>query len=141
MRAFNRPMPWYSGIHSIFELECRIEFPDRTVATRDIVPIRYTLPCTLELAAKASRKFELVAAGRGIAILPSGVASYYSRSDLACLPITDAEPYELCVAVVADQCQQHLRDFVSTAVAALSDGGEEVPGDDVHAGAARYSSL
>jgi SAM-dependent methyltransferase len=62
VRAFNRPMPWYSGIHSIFELECKIRFPDREVATRDIVPIRYTLPCTLELAAKASRRFELVAA-------------------------------------------------------------------------------
>jgi SAM-dependent methyltransferase len=62
VRAFNRPMPWYSGIHSIFELECRIRFPDRTVTTRDIVPIRYTLPCTLELAAEASRMFKIVGA-------------------------------------------------------------------------------
>ena len=44
VRAFNRPMPWDSGIHSIFELECKIRFPDRTVVTRDLVPIRYTLP-------------------------------------------------------------------------------------------------
>jgi SAM-dependent methyltransferase len=62
VRAFNRPMPWDSGIHSIFELECKIVFPDRTVVTRDLVPIRYTIPCTLEMAAKASRMFELVAA-------------------------------------------------------------------------------
>ncbi len=62
IRAFNRPRPWDSGIHSIFELECNIRFPDRTVVTRDLVPIRYTLPCTLELAAKASRMFEMIAA-------------------------------------------------------------------------------
>jgi DNA-binding transcriptional LysR family regulator len=86
-------------------------------------------------------KFELVAAGRGIAVLPSSVASYYSRSGLACLPITDAEPYELCVAMVAGRRQQHLREFVSTAVAALSDGGEEVPGGYAHVGAASHSGL
>jgi hypothetical protein len=43
--------------------------------------------------------------------------------------------------VVSDRRQQHLRDFVSTAVAALSDGGEEVPSGDVHAGAAGHSDL
>jgi hypothetical protein len=69
------------------------------------------------------------------------VLAAYSRSDLACLPITDAEPYELCVAVVADRRQQHLREFVSTAVATLSVGGEEVPGGDVHVGAVRHSGL
>jgi DNA-binding transcriptional LysR family regulator len=78
-------------------------------------------------------KFELIAAGRGIAVLPSSVAGYYSRPGLACLPITDAEPYELCVAVVKDRRQQHLRDFVAAAVAALSDDGEEVPGGDMQA--------
>jgi SAM-dependent methyltransferase len=61
VRAFHRPMPWYSGIRSIFELECMIHFPDRVVTTRDIVPTRYTLPCTLDLAARASQMFRLVA--------------------------------------------------------------------------------
>ena len=62
VRAFSRPTPWDSGVHSIFELECNIRFPDRAVVTRDLIPIRYTLPCTLEMAAKASAMFELVAA-------------------------------------------------------------------------------
>jgi SAM-dependent methyltransferase len=61
-RASNRPMPWYSGIHSMFELECRIRLPDRTVTTRDLIPTRYTLPCTMELAAEASRMFKMVGA-------------------------------------------------------------------------------
>jgi SAM-dependent methyltransferase len=62
VREFNRAFPWYSGLHSIYELECRIRFPSGTVATRDVIPIRDTLPCTLELAARASGMFEMVSA-------------------------------------------------------------------------------
>ncbi|HYB90402.1 MAG TPA: class I SAM-dependent methyltransferase [Candidatus Binataceae bacterium] len=61
VRAFSRPMPWHSGIHSSFELECKIKFPGRSVATRDIVPVRYTVPCTLDLLARASGVFTMVA--------------------------------------------------------------------------------
>src|SRR5579872_7323538 len=62
--TFDRPFPWHSGIGSIFELECRIHFRDRpneVVTTRDVIPIRYTVPPLLELAAKASQMFELIA--------------------------------------------------------------------------------
>jgi len=59
--ADNQPMPWYSGVHSIFELNSVIRFPDRTVSTCDLVPVRYTLPCTLDLAARASGMFRLEA--------------------------------------------------------------------------------
>ncbi len=61
VRTYDRPFPWHSGLHSIFELECEIQFKDGTVTTRDIIPIRHTLPCTLELAAKASGMFEMAA--------------------------------------------------------------------------------
>jgi SAM-dependent methyltransferase len=62
--TYDRPFPWYSAIQSIFELECRIQFrdrPDQVVTTRNIIPIRYTVPPLLELAAKASRMFEMIA--------------------------------------------------------------------------------
>lgn len=62
VRSFNRPFPWHSPLHSIFELECEIHFADRTVTTRDVIPIRYTTPPLLELAAKASGMFEMIAA-------------------------------------------------------------------------------
>jgi SAM-dependent methyltransferase len=63
VREYHRPIEWCSGMHSIYELECRIHFPGRdTVVTRDIVPVRYTLPCLLELAARASGYFTMVAA-------------------------------------------------------------------------------
>jgi SAM-dependent methyltransferase len=62
--TYDRPFPWYSAMGSIFELECHIQFrdrPDQTVTTRDVIPIRYTVPPLLELAAKASRMFEMIA--------------------------------------------------------------------------------
>jgi hypothetical protein len=49
-------------MHSVYELECTIHFDDRSVTTRDVVPVRYTTPPLLEMAARASGKFEMVAA-------------------------------------------------------------------------------
>jgi SAM-dependent methyltransferase len=61
VREYHRPIAWDSVLHSIYELECRIHFPGRTVTTRDIIPVRYTVPATLELTARASGCFALVA--------------------------------------------------------------------------------
>jgi len=62
IREFSRPIPWCSPLHSIYELECTIRFPATRVVTRDLIPVRFTLPSTLELAALASGMFEMVAA-------------------------------------------------------------------------------
>src|SRR5579863_625939 len=62
IREFNRPIAWHSPLHSTYELECTIQFPDGVETTRDLIPIRYTLPSTLELAALASGMFKMVAA-------------------------------------------------------------------------------
>jgi SAM-dependent methyltransferase len=62
IREFNRPISWDSGLHSIYQLECRIRFPDgRGVTTNDQIPVRHLVPATLELAAKASGCFALTA--------------------------------------------------------------------------------
>ncbi len=61
IREYNRRISWTSALHSIYELECRIHFPDRVVITRDVIPVRYTVPATLELTAAASGCFELIA--------------------------------------------------------------------------------
>jgi SAM-dependent methyltransferase len=60
VREFLRPIAWHAGAW-IYELECNIHFPDRTVKTRDLVPVRYTLPKLLDLAAGASGVFRLIA--------------------------------------------------------------------------------
>ena len=62
IREFNRPVAWYSPLHSIYELECSLRFPTSTVTTRDLIPVRYTVPATLELAALASGMFKMIAA-------------------------------------------------------------------------------
>ena len=61
IREYSRPVAWHSPLHSIYELECTINFPDGPVTTRDLIPVRYTIPATLELAALASGMFKMVA--------------------------------------------------------------------------------
>lgn len=62
VREYHRPIAWHEAMHSIYELECTIRFPDRTVVTRDLVPVRYMIPPLMELAARASGCFEMIAA-------------------------------------------------------------------------------
>jgi SAM-dependent methyltransferase len=62
VRAFNRPTPWHSGVYSIFDLQCEIELPSGSVRTRDLIPVRYTIPPTLDLLARASGMFTMIAA-------------------------------------------------------------------------------
>ena len=62
VREYHRPIAWHEPMHSIYELECTIRFPDRTVVTRDLIPVRYMIPPLMELAARASGCFEMIAA-------------------------------------------------------------------------------
>jgi SAM-dependent methyltransferase len=62
VREYHRPIAWHEAMHSIYELECTIKFPDRTVVTRDFIPVRYIIPPLMELAACASGCFEMIAA-------------------------------------------------------------------------------
>jgi DNA-binding transcriptional LysR family regulator len=64
-------------------------------------------------------KFELIASGHGIALIPLNVARSYSRPDLAHLPVTDAPGIETCLAVAADRREKLLRDFLEIATATL----------------------
>ncbi|WP_433663950.1 LysR family transcriptional regulator [Nocardia sp. CA-128927] len=64
-------------------------------------------------------KFELIAAGHGIALLPLSVARSYARPDLVHLPVTDAPGAETCLAVPADRHEPLLRDFLDIATTTL----------------------
>lgn len=61
VREFLRPISWDAAAW-IYELECTIHFPQRTVMTRDLVPVRYTVPKLLDLTARTSGMFKLIAA-------------------------------------------------------------------------------
>jgi len=69
-------------------------------------------------------KFELIAAGQGIAMVPSSVAGSYSRPDLVYLPVTDTVPVGTCIAVAKDRRERRVRDFVTVAAQIL---GEQRP--------------
>ncbi|WP_405162712.1 LysR family transcriptional regulator [Nocardia sp. NBC_01499] len=64
-------------------------------------------------------KFELIAAGHGIALLPMSVAVAYARPDIVHLPVTDAPGIETCLAVAADRREKVLRDFLEIATTTL----------------------
>ena len=57
VREYQPPDAVGLGIHSIFELECNIRFPDRHGRHARPVPVRYTMPSLLELAAQSARGY------------------------------------------------------------------------------------
>ncbi|MEU3255543.1 LysR family transcriptional regulator [Streptomyces sp. NPDC006997] len=67
-------------------------------------------------------KFELIASGHGIALVPLSVARSYSRPDLVHVPVTDAPRVEACLAVPADRRSKLLRDFLEIATGVLRRG-------------------
>ena len=78
VREYYRPIQWHEALHSIYELECTIHFSDHSVTTRDVVPVRYITPPLMELTARASRKFEMLAAYADLS-LTRPIAQCYGR--------------------------------------------------------------
>lgn len=66
-------------------------------------------------------KFELIAAGEGIALVPRSVVRAYPRPDLVGVPVRDAEPIETCLALAKGQRQRRVLDFVAIATEVLAD--------------------
>jgi DNA-binding transcriptional LysR family regulator len=64
-------------------------------------------------------KFELIAAGHGIAMVPRSVAASYSRPDLVYLPVTDAIPVETCIVVPRSRREPRVGAFVTIAAQTL----------------------
>ncbi|MCX6471941.1 MAG: LysR family transcriptional regulator [Corynebacteriales bacterium] len=64
-------------------------------------------------------KFELIAAGHGIALVPAGVATSYSRPDLVSLVVTDLPPVDTCIAVARGRREHRIRDFLTMAIDVL----------------------
>lgn len=75
-------------------------------------------------------KFELIASGQAIALVPVSVAGSYSRPDLVYVPVTDALPVETCLAVPENDRADAVRDFLEIAGATLRRSGdaEKEPG-------------
>ncbi|MGW1378460.1 hypothetical protein ACWD6P_29905 [Streptomyces sp. NPDC002446] len=64
-------------------------------------------------------KFELIASGQGIALVPVSIAGSYSRPDLVYLTVADALPVETCLAAPASSCAGSVVDLLDIATATL----------------------
>ncbi|MGA6205126.1 LysR family transcriptional regulator [Nocardia testacea] len=69
--------------------------------------------------ASIEEKFELIASGHGIAVVPRGVAQAYSRPDLVYRQVMDAEPADICIAVPEHRREGRVREFAQVAAATL----------------------
>jgi DNA-binding transcriptional LysR family regulator len=67
-------------------------------------------------------KFELIAAGHGVALVPRSVAASYVRSDLVFLDVVDAAPVETCVVVAADRPHGPVHDLIGLIAGTASSG-------------------
>ncbi|WP_406175014.1 LysR substrate-binding domain-containing protein [Streptomyces sp. NBC_00996] len=62
-------------------------------------------------------KLENVAAGRGVVILPLSTATYYTRSDITHIEISDIGPNRVCLAWDSNRQDQLIDEFVEIALA------------------------
>ena len=74
-------------------------------------------------------KFELVAAGRGIVVIPESATRYYRRPDLHFARVVDLPRTEVCIVTESDRRSPVLQELVTSALA-LGDAGRAVPDAD-----------
>ncbi|WP_369393135.1 LysR family transcriptional regulator [Streptomyces sp. CG1] len=78
--------------------------------------LRYADPRPGDLPIRTiEEKFECVAAGTGITLVPRSVAEQYSRPDISYVPVTDAEPDQVLLAWAAGRRSPLITAFVEAA--------------------------
>ncbi|MBC2877622.1 MULTISPECIES: LysR family transcriptional regulator [Streptomyces] len=87
-----------------------------TVADLDGEPI---LDVRKRRTSSLDEKFELVASGQGLALVPLSVAGSYARPDLVYLRVTDALPVETCLALPEGGSSGPASAFLGIATATL----------------------
>jgi DNA-binding transcriptional LysR family regulator len=70
--------------------------------------------------ATMEEKLELIAAGRGIALVPLSVARFYSRPDVVHRAVSDTVPLDIYLAVVEGRHDRRVDDFLAVATPALT---------------------
>lgn len=65
-------------------------------------------------------KFERVAAGRGVLILPESITRYYHRPDLTFVPVTDLPEAQVCLVFEARRRSAVLRELVAASAHAVA---------------------
>ncbi|MDO9409061.1 LysR family transcriptional regulator [Patulibacter sp.] len=70
-------------------------------------------------ASSLEEKFELIASGEGIALVPLSVARSYTRPDLVLVPVRDLARVETCLAVAKGRRERRVVDFLRLATEIL----------------------
>jgi DNA-binding transcriptional LysR family regulator len=68
-------------------------------------------------------KFEHVAAGRGIGLIPASAAAAYARAGVVARPITDIPPMQICLAWLKARASDMIADFAASVRTAESKRG------------------
>ncbi|MEU6426351.1 LysR substrate-binding domain-containing protein [Microbispora sp. NPDC046973] len=79
-------------------------------------------PRTEPAVRTVEEKLEHVAAERGVVILPLSAATFYTRSDVAHVPVRDLPPNEVCLAWDADRRGRLIQEFVDLAADLQGEG-------------------
>ncbi|OIK07925.1 LysR family transcriptional regulator [Streptomyces monashensis] len=80
--------------------------------------LRYALPGPGDIPVRTvEEKFECVAAGSGITLVPHSIAEQYSRPDISYVPVTDAEPDQVLLAWAAGRTSPLITEFAKAAAA------------------------
>lgn len=92
---------------------------DRTSLTTADLAGEPVLDARTRRTSSLDEKFELIASGQGIALVPLSITGSYSRPDLRYLPVTDSSPVETCLAVPEGAQADPVPEFLSIATTAL----------------------
>ncbi len=89
--------------------------PDAVPEWRDVaVELRDGTASRWREFRSVEEKLEHVAAGRGIAVIPRSTSEYYTRPDVAHVPVEDLPPNEVCLAWVAARRSPLIFSFAET---------------------------
>jgi DNA-binding transcriptional LysR family regulator len=97
-----------------------LQDPNAVPEWRDIaVELREGTSPGFPVVHSVEEKLEHVAAGHGIAIVPTSTAGYYTRPDISHLPVEDIALNEVCAAWVSNRSSRLIREFVEIAAKEL----------------------
>jgi DNA-binding transcriptional LysR family regulator len=91
----------------------------RTIRLADLDG-EHLLDAQVSRSVTVEEKFENIAVGHGIAVLPRSVVMPYSRPDLVYVDVVDTDPVERCIAVAKGRRERRIRDFMAVALDMLT---------------------
>jgi DNA-binding transcriptional LysR family regulator len=101
-----------------------LQNPDAVPEWRDIA-VEAREPGRREVPAidSVEEKLELVAAGKGVAIIPASTARFYTRPDVVTIPVTDLSPNQVALAWPAGRRNPLITEFAEAAATLLPEHG------------------